>query len=126
PSRVGASTSGCEPSLTASWAKYALQEWTNPSCSSIVPCGRVSSTSSRTGRCQPSIFAPILPSESRTQVNVVVRGSRRCRSAADAVTSLNVDPGGYNPYRARSSSASAAVSAFDAAELAGFVDAGHG
>ena len=35
PSRLAASSSGCGPSLTASCAKYALQEWTKPSCMSI-------------------------------------------------------------------------------------------
>src|SRR5262249_47563356 len=99
PSRLAVSRSGCDPSLTASCAKYALHECTKPPCTSIVPCGCASSTSSRTGRFQPGIFAPTLPSGRRAHVNVVLRGSTCCRSATDAVTSLNVDPGGYKPRR---------------------------
>ena len=70
PRRPAVPTSGSGPSLTASCAKYALHEWTKPSCMSIVPCGCVSSTSSRTGRFQPGDLAPTRPSGSRAQVNV--------------------------------------------------------
>ena len=75
----------------------------------IVPCGWVSSTSSRTGRVRPGINAPTRPSGRRVHVNVVRLDAISRRSAAAAVTSLNVEPGGYSPYLARSSSASVSV-----------------
>ena len=80
------------PSLVASWAKYALHDLTRPSCMSIVPCGWVSSTSSRTGLVQPGMAAPTRPFGRRVHVYVVRLKSGVWRSAARATTSLKVDP----------------------------------
>src|SRR3954468_21337514 len=55
------------------------------------------------GRFHPGITFPARPSGRVRHRNVLCRDSGLARSAAIAVTSLNVDPGGYWPYRARSS-----------------------
>ena len=89
---------------------------------SIVPCGcaiqHVVADNSSIRRCAPT--RPLAWSE---HMNVESRSARFCRSAADAVTSLNVDPGGYRPNRARSISSRSRLRARlgDAARFDGFV-----